>query len=80
MSSVNKDAKTLYYRYFVYSQEEEAMRIKLFGENVEFGTVVVHGTPKKYTSIVADPSNIKSDAIVVTKGDIRKIKYTSPSK
>ena len=26
MSSVNKDAKTLYYRYFVYSQEEEAMR------------------------------------------------------
>lgn len=80
MSGINKDAKTLYFRYFVYSQEEEALRIKLFGEDAEFGTVIVHGTPKKYTSIVTDLSNTKSDAIVVTKGDIRKIKYTSPSR
>ena len=72
--------QSLYYRYFVYSSEEEALRIKLYGENVSFGTVVVRGVPKRYTSIVTDLKNTKSDAIVVTKGDIRKIKYTPPTR
>ena len=72
--------QSLYYRYFVYSSEEEAMRIKLYGPTVSFGTVVVRGVPKRYTSIVKDLKDSKPDAIVVIQGDIRKIKYTPPSR
>lgn len=69
---------SLYYRYFVYSSEEELLKIKLHGNNAKFGTVVVRGVPKRYTSIVSDINNTKPDAIVITKGDIRKIQYTPP--
>jgi hypothetical protein len=69
---------SLYYRYFVYSSEEEALKIKLHGANAKFGTVIVRGVPKRYTSIVTDVNNAKPDAIVVIKGDIRKIQYTPP--
>ena len=72
--------QSLYYRYFVYSSEEEQLRIKLYGNNVSFGSVIVRGVPKRYTSIVADLKDTKADAIVVTKGDIRKIKYTPPTR
>lgn len=72
--------QSLYYRYFVYSSEEEALHIKLYGINASFGTVVVRGVPKRYTSIVADLKDTKADAIVVAKGDIRKIKYTPPTR
>ena len=72
--------QSLYYRYFVYSAEEEAMKIKLYGNNASFGTVSVRGVPKRYTSIVSDISQSKPDAVVVIKGDIRKIKYTPPSR
>ena len=72
--------QSLYYRYFIYSSEEEALRIKLHGNDASFGTVVVRGVPKRYTSIVADINNTKPDAIVVIKGDIRKIQYTPPSR
>ena len=72
--------QSLYYRYFVYSSEEEALRIKFHGNNASFGTVVVRGVPKRYTSIVADLKDTKADAIVVIKGDIRKIKYTPPTR
>lgn len=71
---------SMYYRYFVHSMEEEDLRIKTFGPNVEFGTVIVNGIPKKYTSIVTSMDKAKSDAIIVTKGDIRKIKYTTPKR
>lgn len=71
---------TMYYRYFIYSAEEESLKIKVHGANATFGTVTVHGVPKRYTSMVRDPSESKPDAIVVTKGDIRKIKYTPPQK
>lgn len=70
--------KSMFYRYFVYSAEDEALRIKLYGINADFGTVIVRGVPKKYTSIVRDPADTKADAIIVTSGDIRKIKYTHP--
>jgi hypothetical protein len=63
----------------MYSAEEEAMKIRVCGSNAKFGTVIVKGTPKKYTSIVTDPKQSRSDAIVVLKGDIRKIKYNPPS-
>ena len=48
--------------------------------NASFGTVVVRGVPKRYTSIVADLNDTKPDAIVVIKGDIRKIKYNPPTR
>ena len=71
---------SMYYRYFVYSAEEEALKQKVNGINAEFGTVSVRGVPKRYTSIVADPSKTRPDAIIVCKGDIRKIKYTHPKR
>lgn len=71
--------QSMYYRYFVYSAEEEALKQKIHGANAKFGTVVVRGVPKRYTSIVADPSNTKPDALIICKGDIRKIKYNPPS-
>ena len=71
---------SMYYRYFVYSAEEEALKIKIHGNNASFETVIVRGVPKRYTSIVADPSNTKADALIVAKGDIRKIKYTPPTR
>ena len=76
---VNKNVQ-LYDRYFVYSSEEEAMRIKIHGENASFGTVIVRGVPKRYTSIVTSLDNAKSDAIEVAHGDIRKMQYTPPTK
>lgn len=76
------DTKTssMYHRYFVYSAEEEALQIKVHGTNTLFGTVSVRGVPKRYTSIVRDPKDSKSDAIILISGDIRKIKYTPPQK
>ena len=74
------DVSSMYYRYFVYSAEEEALKEKVHGANASFGTVSVRGVPKRYTSIVRDPSESKSDAIVLINGDIRKIKYTPPQK
>lgn len=71
---------SMYHRYFVYSAEEEALQIKIHGRDASFGTVSVRGIPKRYTSIVRDPKDTKSDAIVLISGDIRKIKYTPPQK
>lgn len=72
--------QSMYYRYFIYSAEEENLKRKIHGDNAQFGIVVVHGIPKRYTSIVTDPSTTKADALIVCKGDIRKIKYTPPSR
>ena len=74
------NTNSMYYREFIYSAEEEALRQKIHGKNVSFGTVSVRGVPKRYTSIVASMEDAKPDAIVLIKGDIRKIKYTSPTK
>lgn len=71
---------SMYQRYFVYSAEEEELKKKVHGANASFGTVIVKGVPKKYTSIVTDVNASKADAIVVAKGDIRKIRYTPPGK
>ena len=72
--------QSMYYRYFMYSNEEEDLRKKVHGNDASFGTVIVHSIPKRYTSIVTDPIMSKPDALVVIKGDIRKIKYTPPSR
>lgn len=78
--AANTSTQSMYYRYFVYSAEEEALKIKIHGIDASFGTVVVRGVPKRYTSIVSSLENTKPDATVVTKGDIRKIKYNPPQK
>ena len=71
---------SMYLRYFMYSAEEEALVQKVHGNDVQFGTVSVNGVAKRYTSIVRDPVQSKSDAVVVSKGDIRKIRYTTPNR
>ena len=77
----NNTANTgMYYRYFVFSSEEEALRQQIHGVNANFGTVIVRGVAKRYTSIVSDMKDAKSDAIIITKGEIRKIKYNPPQK
>ena len=70
----------MYYRYFVYSAEEEDLRNKIHGNNASFGNVIVRGVPKRYTSILTSMDDAKSDAILLIKGDIRKIRYTVPGK
>lgn len=74
------DSNSMYYRYFIYSAEEEERRIRIHGKDASFGTVVVKGVPKRYTSMTASTANLPSDALLVTKGDIRKIKYNPPEK
>ena len=56
-------ALSIYQRYFVYSAEEEELKTKIYGKNATFGTVVVNGTNKRYTSIVTDMSKAKPDAM-----------------
>ena len=72
--------QSMYYRYFVYSDEEKTLKQKVHGQNASFGTVIVRGTPKTYTSIVTDLKDAKPDSIIITQGDIRKIRYTPPSR
>lgn len=69
----------MYYRYFVHSQEEEERKKRVSGPNIKLGTVIVRGVPKTYTSIVRNPNDAPADALIIAKGDIRKIKYTAPS-
>ena len=71
---------SIYYRYFIYSADEESMLRKIHGNNLRLGSVVVRGVPKQYTSIVTDPNTSNPDSIVITKGDIRKLKYTPMTK
>nr|DAY22597.1 MAG TPA: hypothetical protein [Caudoviricetes sp.] len=72
------DPVSIYHRYFVYSGEEAKRHTKVYGANATLGTVVVKGVSKEYTSIVTNLDGIEPDAIVITKGDIRRIKYTDP--
>lgn len=74
------EKKSIYFRYFVYSAEEEDLRKKIHGEDASFGIVIVNGIPKRYTSIITNLADSKADALVICKGDIRKIKYTPPSR
>ena len=51
-------------------------------KHYKFGTVLVNGYPKMFTSIVRDPNQYSGrygDAKVVASGDIRKMRYTEPS-
>jgi hypothetical protein len=76
----SKTVPSMYNRYFMYSASDAARATRVYGKNTECGTVIVRGVPKPYTSIVTDPSSSATDAVVVTQGDIRKIKYTEPTR
>lgn len=77
-------ASDLYNRIFVYSaQQAKALKEihETNGNRYHLGTVNINGAWRKYTSIVRDMSEVQfSDARELIKGDIRQIKYTSPSK
>lgn len=77
---MNNDVKSMYNRIFVYSATEEERRMKVHGKNASFGTVICKGVPKRYTSIVTSTNDLPTDALVLIKGDIRKIKYTPPNR
>ena len=76
-------AVDIYKRYFIYSREQQELKIAMdrkLGKNSKFGTVLVNGVPRRYTDVVTDTSKCKyADSIVVCSGDIRKIKFESPS-
>lgn len=74
---------SIYERCFVYSptQKDELVRIESKDrvDKFKLGTVIVNGVAKNYTEIVTDMSKVKyPDATLVIKGDIRRIKFTSP--
>lgn len=77
---MNNDVKSMYNRIFVYSATEEERRMKVHGKNASFGTVICKGVPKRYTSIATSTNDLPTDALVLIKGDIRKIKYTPPNR
>ena len=75
---------SIYERCFVYSptQKDDILKIESKDrvDKFKLGTVVVNGVSKNYTEIVTDMSKAKyPDATLVIKGDIRRIKFTSPS-
>ena len=74
---------SLYERCFVFSPTHADELLKLNsqvpGSKFKFGTVVVNGVSKDYTDIVVDMSRVRyPDSILLTRGDIRKIKFTDP--
>lgn len=73
----------LYYRIFIYSsnQKEDLTNIaKSQGKAYSPGYVIVKGRKKPYTDIVLSMDRCSyGDAIVVAKGDIRKISFTEPT-
>ena len=75
-----RSGESMYNRMFVYSATEEERRMKIHGKNASFGTVVCKGVHKRYTSIATSAENLPADALILIKGDIRKIRYTPPSR
>lgn len=70
----------MYYRYFIFSKtefDEKSTLEKKAGNKYKAGKVWVNGFHKPFTSVVRDPSQLRySDAQIVCKGDIRRIKYS----
>lgn len=68
------------YVYFIYSKEHMELMTNIAkkrGKTITLGTVIVNGSPKKYTDIVSSPSATRyTDAVVVTSGILGNIKYT----
>lgn len=72
-------AVDIYERIFIFSKQQMDIKKAVEGKNAKFGTVIVKGSSKVYTSMVTriTPS-LPSDYQIITSGDIRKIKYFPP--
>lgn len=67
--------------YFMFSKQQMNMlseSAKKTGRTYIPGTVLVVGSIKQFTEILKEPNSRFSDAIIVTKGELEKIKYTEP--
>lgn len=66
-------------KFFMFSVSQMNMRKDVeskLGKKYEPSLVLVNGVYKQYTEIVNDPKEARySDAVLVTSGDIRYIKY-----
>ena len=75
---------SIYERCFVYSrtQAEELINTEKINNitakrRFKLGKVVVNGVQRDYTEIVTSMDKARyPDAVLVTKGDIRKLKFT----
>ena len=81
---MNNIVDNIYHRVFIFSQSQmdEIMKIEKDRGSVPpvFGTVIVNGTKKIYTSILTNRNNIRyPDSRVLIEGDIRTIKHTKSS-
>ena len=74
---------SIYTRCFVFSQTQRQQILdiatKMGTSQPKVGKVVVNGVYREYTEIVRDMTQCRyTDAILVTKGDIREMKFTEP--
>ena len=79
-----KSSHSIYERCFVFSrtQKDELINTENGISNHKFklGTVVVNGVSKEYTEMVTSLDRARfGDAVLVAKGDIRKMSFTEPS-
>lgn len=77
------NSASIYTRYFVFSQTQMQDKINIASsmssKKPKLGKVVVNGVARDYTEMVTDMARCRySDAVLVTKGDIRTIKFTEP--
>lgn len=76
-------ASDIFKRYFVFSKEQMKKRKSIeeqMGRTPKFGTVIVNGVSRIYTDMVTSMDKCRyADSILVTEGDIRRIKYTNPN-
>lgn len=67
------------YRYFLYSQAQETMRIETenrAGKQFILGKVLVNGVWKPFTQISTSAENVMyADSKLVTKGYLDELKY-----
>lgn len=81
---MNTDKVATKYRYFIYSNEQYKLRLKIerqLGNEFKPGIVYVSGQQKHFTEMIEDFGTCRyTDATIVAEGDITKMKYTMPNK
>jgi|JFJP01.1.fsa_nt_gi hypothetical protein len=67
--------------YFHFSKQqldERTVAEAKLGNKYYPGTVIVKGKEKSFTDIIATPVSRYNDAILITQGELDKIKYNKP--
>ena len=77
------NSASIYTRYFVFSQTQMQDKINIASsmssKKPKLGKVIVNGVARDYTEMVTDMSRCRyADSVLITKGDIRTIKFTEP--